>query len=281
MNVPHIPENMPWIGLEAALAYKVFGPSASLVGHQLADLMRFAEDNVRRAAEATVTKLGARVEQPGALSPRSLLKAFNEAAISDDEVVAEYIGGVLASGRDAEGRDDRAVNWTALIGRLSSDQLRLHYTLYETLRSVASGVVSHQDLNLGLNSEREELATHVSAVGLFVALGWLDPEQQFLRFTEAFDGLHREGLVDHEYMFGSADDIRAQFPNLGHLSDVNDVGLVWTPSLRGVMLYLWGHGQGRRHFNDFLDAALETPVHGEYQLAQPAMLIRQPGVVDK
>ncbi len=53
-----------------------------------------------------------------------------EAAFTDDELSADYLGGVLAaSGPD----DDSGVPIIAQIGRLSSLQLRMHYVMYREL----------------------------------------------------------------------------------------------------------------------------------------------------
>lgn len=263
-----VPDNLPQLGLEAYLTWKVFGPAAGILGRQLGELVEFAGDNVKRVSEVTVTKLGSRVDEPGELPARALLKAFEEAAISDDEIVAEYLGGVLASDREEGGSDDRGVSWTALIGRMSSDQLRLHYMLYATLHELSKG----SELNLGEERERRKLKSYAGIGDLLVSCNWWDPKSKETSqapleiFAEAFDGLHREKLVDDAYQFGGLDFIQNEAPG------VEDAGLIWQPSLPGIRLYLWGHGQGHRNPNAFVEESLDTPTHGNFVLPENAYL---------
>jgi hypothetical protein len=53
-------------------------------------------------------KLGIRAEQPGSIPARTLQKLLTDGSFVDDEICAEYFGGVLASSRSQTGRDDRA-----------------------------------------------------------------------------------------------------------------------------------------------------------------------------
>lgn len=71
--------------------------------------------------------------QPLTINHRVAFKALTEASITDDEVVADYLGGVLAA---SEPNDDAGAAIVALIGRLSSQQLRLHYLIYREFRRV-------------------------------------------------------------------------------------------------------------------------------------------------
>lgn len=257
-----VPDNLPYLGLEAYLTWKIFGPAAGVLGRQLSELVEFAGENVKRVSEVTVKKVGSRIDEPGELPARTLLKAFEEAAISDDEIVAEYLGGVLASDREKGGSDDRGVSWTALIGRMSSDQLRLHYVLYATLHELSKG----SELNLGDEKERSKLKAYAGLGDLLVCCNWWDPESDEAAqspedmFAEAFDGLHRESLVDDAHKFGALDFVRDEAPG------VEDAGLIWQPSLPGIRLYLWGHGQGHRNPNAFVEETLDAPTYGDFAL---------------
>jgi hypothetical protein len=64
-------------------------------------------------------------------------------------VSTEYFGGVLASSRTEVGRDDRGAAFVALIGRLSSYQIRSHYFFYTfvPMQSYASAMEFGEDEN--------------------------------------------------------------------------------------------------------------------------------------
>jgi hypothetical protein len=57
------------------------------------------------------------------VSPR-VLGFLVQASLCEDELFAEYYGGVLASARGPSGRDDRGASMMSLIGRLSTYQVR-------------------------------------------------------------------------------------------------------------------------------------------------------------
>jgi hypothetical protein len=64
------------------------------------------------------------------------MRIFEHDSHADEDIVVEYVSGVLASSRTEEGRDDRGVGWSSPVARMSCDQLRLHYVLYSNARAV-------------------------------------------------------------------------------------------------------------------------------------------------
>lgn len=240
---PDIPSNLPSLGIQAYLVYKVLGPSAGVMGSHLANLVDFAADNVGRVFRNAYHKLGDEVDEPGAVSPRALSKVIDEASFSDDDVVVDYLGGILASGRDPEGRDDQAVAWSQLVGRLSSRQLTLHYLLYAALREAVLG----QDLNLGADEDRRKCRGYIPFWDLMPALGLQGESDWMPQFEEAFYGIHRENLVHYAFSFGSAEAVKQQAPG------ITEPGLAWGPTMAGIRLFLWGHGAGRQSHHVFVD----------------------------
>tara|TARA_R110002020_G_scaffold39986_4_gene118267 strand:+ start:3121 stop:3609 length:489 start_codon:yes stop_codon:yes gene_type:complete len=109
-----------------ALWMKVLGPPAEAIGdHLRARIESWSED----ALAARVLKKAAKKVDPtvpGAVPPRVAADVFDKAQWAEDEFLAEYLSGVLASSRTRDGKDDSGVGWTALVGRLSADQLRMH-----------------------------------------------------------------------------------------------------------------------------------------------------------
>src|SRR5439155_6797881 len=84
----------------------------------------------RKASE----KLGPGIDAPGAVPPRVLKEVLDEGSFCDDELTAEYFGGILASGRSPNGRDDRAASYLRLTAELSTYQIRFHYIAYTLFR---------------------------------------------------------------------------------------------------------------------------------------------------
>ena len=72
-------------------------------------------------------------------------------ACTDDEVCAEYFGGILAASRSDDGRDDSAIQFVEVIKSMSSQQLRLHYVIYNALNKLL--VSSGRTVNVGLSTE--------------------------------------------------------------------------------------------------------------------------------
>ncbi|WZH36252.1 MAG: hypothetical protein PIR02_16010 [Microbacterium enclense] len=106
---------------------RLLGPLADEWGQEL--LNRYRNRNVKRVVDRADEK-----SENGTIPLRVAAEVFDKAQWADDEFIAEYLSGVLAGARTPSGADDRGVSWTALIGRMSSDQLRLHYILCRAFR---------------------------------------------------------------------------------------------------------------------------------------------------
>lgn len=76
-------------------------------------------------------------------------------AVTDNEVCAEYFGGLLAGSRSADGKDDSALIYVDCVKSLSSKQLHLHFAIYDSFQELL--IKSGRKINPGLNSELEAL----------------------------------------------------------------------------------------------------------------------------
>lgn len=68
-----------------------------------------------------------------AVPPLVMRDVLDDGSYRDDELTASYYGGILASSRSGISRDDRGAAFTALVGRLTTYQLRAHNILYRTI----------------------------------------------------------------------------------------------------------------------------------------------------
>jgi hypothetical protein len=142
---------------------------------------------IRTAERATRKRQG----DDWAISERTAVNALSAAALTDDDVLQEYLAGVVAA---ATLLNDNA-HILALISRLTPLQLRLHYGLYlgaaTFVRTQVDFTADHftswdEASRLGLSGE---FVTLITDPGLPRGKEW-DPAEK------ALDHLAREGLIE-------------------------------------------------------------------------------------
>ncbi|TFB15440.1 hypothetical protein E3V93_01795 [Microbacterium sp. 3H14] len=213
---------------------RLLGPTADEMGVQLQEWYR--RKNVERVARQAEAK--ASTGTAGSIPPRVAAEVFEKAQWADDDFVAEYLSGVLASSRTPDGTDDRGVAWTALVGRLSADQLRLHYIMYRAFRKLALGL-EYEALSDVL---QRPLVFQASEIITAMKLSY--EVESIYRVLEALYGLSAEGLVGEQFQHGGADFLnkanqdRYDFPGF-----VGDLFVVYATT-RGSTLFLHAHGRG-------------------------------------
>lgn len=243
---------------------RLLGPSADLVGAHWAESLSNRLSNVHRVSALADRRT--LMDAPGAVPPRVAAGIFDAASYSDDEFVVEYLSGVLASSRSPSGKDDSGISWTALVARLPSEQLRLHYIIYTVIRRLllGRGYGPMQICNTRI---------YIPFGELFETMSWAHED---LNFWEAFYGLHREGLVgDNDFAIGPPDALvsmsnrRVQLP---------DHGFFCKASRAGLGLYLWGLGHGGLSIDAVIDSDLDLDVAEASNLAE---IITQAGVLEE
>lgn len=167
---------------------RLLGPTADVMGSQLVGW--YKSKNVERVIRRAEKK--AKTERDGSIPPRVAQEVFEKAQWSENEFVAEYLSGVLASSRTVDGQNDSGVAWTALVGRLSSDQLALHWVIYTSAQKKSRDSEYETVWILA----REQIIVELEF--LLQALAWspLNP-QNVTRLYEAAYGLLREGLIEN------------------------------------------------------------------------------------
>lgn len=125
------------------------------------DLRRRIKDRLGRTREAADAKAG---KEPLHVGDRIAFKALGEAALTDDPLIADYLGGVLAASGP---NDDSGAAIVALIGRLSSLQLRLHYVIYREIRRLWPD----PSLNLYESDKAHQAGVRIPTREIALALG--------------------------------------------------------------------------------------------------------------
>lgn len=227
------------------LVEKILGPTADYLGAGMRDWTEQRVKNVGRVFENAKKKLGDRIDGPGKVPPKVLKGILGEGSYCEDEVAADYFGGVLASSRTEVGRDDRGAAFVALLGRLSTYQIRSHYFFYSLIRIVYEGLKE----NIGVAEGRQRLTTFIPVTAYIVAMEFGKSENVPAIISHVMFGLSREALIEGQFMFGGAE-LSKKYPV------ASGPGIVFAPSALGVELFLWAHGQGDLQTNSILNPAV-------------------------
>jgi hypothetical protein len=227
------------------LVGKILGPTADYLGAGMRDWTERSVKNVGRVFEKAKGRLGDKIDTPGAVPPKVLKGILEEGPFCDDELAAEYFGGVLASSRTEVGRDDRGASFISLIGRLSSYQIRSHFAFYSIIREIYQGSTE----NIGTSHGRLRLSTFIPFTAYVPAMEFDGRENVPAILSHVMFGLSREALIAEQFMYGTKEVL--------HYALANGPGIVFAPSALGVELFLWAHGRNDLLTEDILNPAVE------------------------
>ncbi len=237
------------------LISRLLGPSADVLGANWAEQLR--ERNMQRLlakTEKRATKKEDSGQDPGIANPRVAAQVFESAQYADGEVVAEYLSGVLASSRSATGEGDAGVAWSAVVSRLSSDQLAMHYVIYASARPlvISQGFKKPNDVH------QFEVVLPMSE--MLTSLGMVGPagEPKMERFSDALDGLMREGVLEVGYRYGGvAHTFESELASGRTMIAPLPFAIRINLSNHGMRLFVWGNGAGELGPIAYLNEAVE------------------------
>ncbi|RJP65460.1 MAG: hypothetical protein C4532_17670 [Candidatus Abyssobacteria bacterium SURF_17] len=229
----------------AQLIEKLLGPTAEYIGAGVKNWAEKRTQNVKRIFSIAARKLGGRIESEGAVPPKVLKGVLDEGSFCDDSLTAEYFGGVLASSRSGITRDDRGASFIALIGTLTTYQVRAHYLFYYILKKLFNGA----GINVGTSEGRAKMETYVPFDQFVVAMDFIQEERVNTLMPHVMFGLHKERLIDDTFSFGSTRRMQERFP------PAQKPGILFAPTPPGVELFLWAHGRSDLHVKDFFQPA--------------------------
>jgi hypothetical protein len=229
---------------------RLLGPTFDYLGDGLRDLSEKRARNIGNIVMKAIQKaenLGAEGEVP----PRVIKNIFDGGSFSDDQIMAEYLGGVLASSKSPGGRDDRGVALSGLVNQLSAYTLRTHYILYLAARKTTPPIATRwkaagRDLRVGDIREARIVATFISFAAFNRAMAFEPFEDATGATAHAFYALLKEQLFT-EWSAGDVEHLRTKYNN------VTEAGIVFLPSVPGIELFLWAHGKGHKPTSAFFD----------------------------
>lgn len=230
------------------LAPRLLGPTVDYLGDRLKGLTELGVRNIERVFRSATIKLGSRINSPGQIPARVLRNVLNEAYFCEDALAAEYFGGILASARSQDGKDDRGAYFAALVSRLSSYQIRSHYVFYQCFKYVYNGrrlPFNHMEL-------REQASIFIPLKSYAAAMGCMPHEGLDPYLNHACTGLVKESLIS-DYCAHDWSQFYRVNPPTG-LESTPMLGLVSAPTQLGLELFLWCHGEGKQPVHQFFFA---------------------------
>ncbi|MBO8129619.1 MAG: hypothetical protein H0Z39_10590 [Peptococcaceae bacterium] len=227
----------------AELVNKLLGPTAEYIGEGIKNVAEKRINNIKNIFSYAIKKLGNKLETNGAVPPKVLRGVLNEGSFCDDQLSAEYFGGVLASSRSEIPRDDIGATFVALLGRLSTYQIRSHYIFYTIIKQLFDG----SELNIGIDKDLEKMRVYIPISTYIVAMEFGEKENVNLITEHVIYGLRKEQLLGHMFAIGSKESLPKYF------GETMEPGLIIEPSGLGVELYLWAHGNSDLPMKSFLD----------------------------
>ena len=220
------------------LVKRILGPTADLMGSDLANWYENRSNRILEIADSAERKLGRKLDEDGSVPSRLVAMILGEGSYCDDQLMVEYLGGVLASSRTHDGRDDRGSRWVGLITSLSSYEIRLHYLLY----SAAMQMYVEKGLEISWGDTSAYPAGDVSTVFDFAdiveCMEFSSSESASEILPESMFALDSESLITDWYILPKHNFVNRQ------LKVPWDAALGFQPTPRGIQLFMWAQGIG-------------------------------------
>lgn len=195
---------------------KLFGTALATMGDDINKVYVKGRDKIVEIA----TKKVDNPEDGKNVNLRAARDVLWNGAIADDEVCAEYFGGMLAAARSEDGKDDAVVHYVDTIKAMSARQLELHYVIYKSLQLMLNG----EDAQINIAKSQEISARHIVMAGLELS-------QRKLPYDRDLTVLHRLGLI-------------SQFAYADHVVAETRMPFVdASPTTFGVMLFAVAHNK--------------------------------------
>lgn len=240
----------------AKILEKLLGPTSEYIGEAIKEWTEKKVNNVQRIFKNAEEKLGSRINEPGRVPPKILKAVLGDGAWCEEELQADYFGGILASSRSGVSRDDRGAYIISIISKLSSYQLRTHYLFYHSLKQHFNG----HDLNIGTSSDRGKMRIYIPITSWIESMDLQLDEINNLHqiFQHAIWGLNKEQLID-TFKYGDPEDMICKKASI--------YGVEFNPSQLGVEIFLWAYGEGRKQNNDFFKTNMNFKIIDGFRLS--------------
>lgn len=251
----------------------LFGETYVYIGQAVEKMPERRRANIVRICKIALGLLGTEVVEPGGIPPRVANCLLSDGSYVEDAVASQYWGGVLACARTANPRDDRAARKLKTLGRLGSYDIRTHYLFYTTLRLLLRNSRDPETVNFDDEKERFRLAAFIPAGYYILAMDYNKDEIVHMPriLSDILVALGMEYLVDGSNT--GADYYLKQFFTS---QVIRGEGIVFSPGLQGIQLFLWAFGYKDKPHNFFLDPELRCRIDGLQMGIDQAGLVYEP-----
>jgi hypothetical protein len=195
---------------------KLFGTALATMGDDINKLYAKGRDKIVEVA----TKKIDNPEDGRTVNLRAARDVLWNGAITDDEVCAEYFGGMLAAARSEDGKDDSVVHYVDTIKAMSARQLELHYVIYGAWQKML--VVEKSTINVASSNDVNDKK---------VVMAGLELSNRNLPYDRDLTVLNRLGLIStYKYETHVVGEKSLPYVEL-------------TPTTFGVMLFAVAHNK--------------------------------------
>lgn len=231
---------------------KLLGPTFDYFGKEIESFAKKRSENIGRILTKAIKILGSKIDEPGQVHPKILKGIVLDGSFCDDELTAEYYGGILASSRIGVSRDDRGASFLEQVSHLSFYQVRTHFICYTVLKILFQGT----QLNPGIPEDRYSMKTYLPDSDYIHSMAFKEnnEDSESCR-VHSITGLKSHGLLSSTYI-GEPDYLSQNSP----LDTFPESGLLFEPSLLGIELYFWATGNGHLLYESFLNPELSIEV---------------------
>lgn len=241
---------------------RILAPTADYVGAGVLSGTKATVNTVRVLA-ISVRRLGRRLETDGRVPPRVMREVLDQAPFCDDELTAEYIGGILASSYGPNTRDDRGVTLMTTIRRLSTYSIRMHYICYRDHFRLFPGPLPQIPVFESLPNTMVAIDLRVFAnfPGFRAAMDLSADEDIYQIYLHGHHALGREDLLSG----GPMGDAAFLTESLRQKSQANYAfdsdGFVYKNTMAGEELFVWGLGKGSSYDTMRTDIGLDIELN--------------------
>ncbi len=209
------------------LLLRVLGPAADVAGERLAA-------SAKRIFERADKKISFHnIPTENRVSDSIVHQLAYDWIYNEEEIFAEYYGGVLASSK--QGQNDLGKSIGHTINRLSAYALRFHFIIYNVMRNTFLGK------NINIDDDRYCSLCHIfiKKTDMDRAMIFSKNDEKYISeiYSSCLTSLAREGLLYGQYSYGQNLDINSVFT-------MPEPGFVVGPSSPGASLLLWAAGYG-------------------------------------
>lgn len=244
----------------AKILEKILGPTSEYIGGQIKEWTQKKVENTAKIFKNAEHKLGDKINDVGTVPAKILKGIFEDGGWSEEELEVEYFGGVLASSRTHISRDDRGTYYITMISKMTTYQLRTHYLIYHLVKVLHDG----KETNLNDAKNWRNLELFIPFHIFLEAMDFVESEEQewVTLLSHSLFGLKKDELIN-DFKWGNKDFLRE------HFIEVNESGIVITPSKLGVELFLWAYGKGTLDPDLFLSKSLQFPNETSIKIGKP------------